>query len=420
MLLRAMTPVVTAALEDTRIVMVEGARQVGKSTLAAQICATQGGAHVTLDDDVARAAARRDPEAFVTQNRGGLLVIDEAQRVPELFLALKLQVDRDPAPGRYLVTGSADFHHVKGVGDSLAGRTERLLLYGFSQGELRGKADQFVDLAFEAWHSPGGPSPLGRADYLAAATAGSYPEAVSRTERRRSAWFRSYLDAIVGRDAGELARLAKLRDLPKLLDLIAARQGHELDITSLANNLGMPRTTLGPYLELLGTLFLTQSLPAWSPSATSRAIKSPKVMLLDSGLAATLRGLTTQAMSPGAIPDAAGGLLEGFVAGELRRQLGWSQTDARISHFRDRDRREVDLVLESREGLVVGIGVKAAGSIKVADTRGLARLRDILGRRFVAGYILNTGPRARLVGERIWAMPIDALWEAAPVSLNQP
>jgi len=282
-------PRLLEALSDTRVVVVQGARQVGKTTLVTQVVDELGGRLVTLDDDVTRAAAQADPAGFLQQYPDGLLAIDEVQRVPALVLALKVAVDRDPRPGRFLLTGSANVLRLPAMQDSLAGRAENVDLYGFSQGEIVGVRERFVDRLLAGEPLPGHTGALTRADYLSRACAGGYPQALARPQgRRRSAWFDNYLRRIVERDAPDISGLQRLSELPLLLRLLAARNAGELNLAGLANDAGIPVRTLDPYLDLLETLFLVHRLPAWSTNLSQRVVSRPKIALHDTGLAARL------------------------------------------------------------------------------------------------------------------------------------
>ncbi|WP_193597674.1 ATP-binding protein [Microbacterium sp. YJN-G] len=400
---------VESALADTRIVVIQGARQVGKSTLSSQLLERREGITVTLDDQESFDFARTDPAGFVGQAGERMLVIDELQRVPQLVVALKAAVDRDQRPGRFLVTGSADLLDLSATHESLAGRAERIDLYPFSQRELHGDGGSFIDTVFSGANLGDHESPLVRSDYLELAVAGGYPEALRRgSSRRRQDWYTAYLAQIVKRDAVDISGLQRLADLPRLLRLIAARMGGTMVWSGLAADAGIPRRTLEPYAALLETLYLTHTLPAWAVNLTSREVKQPKVFPVDSGLAAALLGLGDGSLGP--ISPSAGPLLECFVVGELRRQLGWADARATLHHYRDSRGVEVDVVLETPDGRVVGIEVKAAATVNAKDAAGLGVLRERLGDRFVAGYVLHTGARAVAVGERITALPMDAIW----------
>lgn len=410
---RHLAPVVRESLDAFRIVEIQGARQSGKTTLAQQIATERAGRLVTLDDPLLRAAAADDPLTFVEQHPTGLLVIDEMQRVPDLVLALKQTVDRDPRPGRFLVTGSANLLRLPAVQDSLAGRAVGVELHGFSQGEVCGHVERFIDRVFAGDRFLGHQSTWTKADYLEAITAGSYPEAVALTAgRSRDRWFDSYLTRIVERDAPDIADGRRLADLPLVLRMIAARNADELNIADIAKESAIPATTITRLIDLLETLYLVQRLPAWGTNLTKRVVRRPKAMLLDTGLAARLVNATTSALGPGLTAESVGHLFEGFVATELRRQREWSDLRPTISHYRAHAAEEVDLILETGDGRIVGIEVKASARVSAHDARHLATLRDKLGGRFVGGILLHTGRTAAPFGDRVTAAPLDTLWTA--------
>lgn len=318
----------------------------------------------------------------------------------------------DQRPGRYLLTGSANLLQLPATEDSLAGRAESLELFGFIQGELAGVAETFIDRLFAGDLFLGHESDLTRHDYLTRACTGSYPEVVNRpSTRRRNAWLDNYVDRIVKRDAPDVSNLHRIADLPRLLRLLAARSASELNLSSLAAGAEIPVRTLPPYLDLLETLYLIDRVPAWSTNLSKRVVDRPKVLLLDSGLAARLVNVSPTGAGPNVNPDAAGAIIETtFVISELRRQLGWSELTSRLFHYRDRDGAEVDLILQTADGSIAAIEIKSAATLRGRDTRWITRLRDSVGARFAGGLILHTGPLAQPLGDRLAAVPIDALW----------
>jgi uncharacterized protein len=394
------------ALADTPVVVVAGPRQAGKSTLAEHIVADADGTWLTLDDAAVLDAARTDPVGFVSGRRG-LVGIDEAQRVPELLLAVKAEVDRERRPGRFLLTGSTRLLGAPKLADSLAGRMEALTLWPFTQVELRdsGATPELIDRAFGDDLSGLHPPAVSKADVLERAVAGGFLPALERTDRRRTAWYDSYVQGVIDREVRSLTDATYLRELPRLLRLCAARTSGELNIADMARDIGLPRSTTDSYLAHLEGVFLVQTIPAWSTNLTARVVHRPKLTITDTGLAARLLGgrLRTDA-------DLAGRLIETFVAGELRAQSEWSESRPGLFHFRDRDGAEVDLILESGDGRVVGIEVKAGATIRSDDLRGLRLLEQRLGSDFAAGIVLCTAPEPRHLGGRLWIMPISALW----------
>jgi predicted AAA+ superfamily ATPase len=394
------------ALADTPVVVVAGPRQAGKSTLAQHVVADADGTWLTLDDAAVLDAAHTDPVGFISGRRG-LVGIDEAQRVPELLLAVKAEVDRERRPGRFLLTGSTRLLGAPKLADSLAGRMEALTLWPFTQVELAdsGAAPELIDRAFGDDFSGLRPPAVTKADVLERAVAGGFLPALERTDRRRTAWYDSYVQGVIDREVRSLTDATYLRELPRLLRLCAARTPGELNIADLARDIGLSRPTTDSYLAHLEAVFLVQTIPAWSTNLTARVVHRPKLTVTDTGLAARLLGgrLRTDA-------DLAGRLIETFVAGELRAQSEWSESRPGLFHFRDRDGAEVDLILESGDGRVVGIEVKAGATIRSEDLRGLRLLEQRLGSDFAAGIVLCTAPEPRHVGGQLWIMPISALW----------
>jgi len=399
------------ALADTRVVAVNGARQVGKSTLARLAAATADGAVIRLLDDPATLrAAHDDPVGFVESS--GLLVIDEVQLAPDLFRAIKVVVDNDPAPGQFLLTGSAQILALRDLPDALPGRMEILELWPLSQGELDGTPDRFVDAAFAHGPSLQHGSSLRRRDYLERVACGGFPEAVRRVGRRRSAFFESYLTTLIERDVTELAAIERRGELRRLLALLAGRAGNLLVPAALASQADIPRTTLVRYLELLSAVFLIKQIPAWSAGSTRRAIGTPKLAYVDSGMACHLLGQDIARLAePG---GAAGPMLENFALMEIHRQLTWCEERARLYHYRTKDGVEVDGVIEAADGRVVGVEVKAGATIRSEDLAGLRHLEARVGPRFVAGYVLYTGQQTLSFGGRLRALPMDALWRLQP------
>lgn len=405
---RHVRPQIVEALGDTRVVVLLGARQVGKSTLVQRIASEDWPAPVlTLDDQATREAAQADPTGFVA----GLptpVVIDEIQRAPDALLAIKRRVDDDPAPGQFLLTGSANLLTAPRVADALTGRAEYHHLHPFSQGELAGTREAFIPNAFAGTLPEVARAPVGRQAYAKAIAAGGYPAARSRPPHRRWRFFDSYLETIIRRDLSTLARVHDQANVRRLLDSVAATSGSLLNLDSLGRDLGAAANTVRAHLDLLETLFLTIRVAPWNTNLLSRVVKTPKAYVTDTGLLSFLVGADEERVADDG--PLAGGLLETFAVAELHRQAQWQEDPPRIYHYRDRDGREVDIVLERRDGTVVAVEVKAAASARPNDFRGLRFLRDKLGDRFKAGILLYTGEATVPFEDRLAAVPLSGLW----------
>lgn len=395
------------ALAASPVVLLHGPRQCGKTTLARTIGEEDGRRYITLDDDAVRAAVEADPAGFVL-DLGGPVTIDEVQRAPGLFLAIKRVVDRRRQPGQFLLTGSANALFVPQAADSLAGRMALVRMHPLSEVEIGRAQPTFLDRVF------GGDLRFAQAERLGPRLAeivarGGFPEAVRRdSDRSRQAWARDYLTAIVQRDVRDLARIQRVDVLPRLLELVAGQTARLANVSAIAAPFGISRPTIRDYLTLLEQVFLVEELPAWHANRLKRLVKAAKIHMTDTGLACALLGVEGADLH--ADRQLLGQLLETFVLQELRRQASAWEHEVRFSHYRDKDQAEVDIVLERGPNRVVGVEVKASATLREADRRGLERLRDACGERFCSGVLLYDGETQVPLGDRIHAMPVRLLW----------
>lgn len=394
-------------MADTPVVLLNGARQTGKTTLAQEIAEQTGATYFTLDDAATVALAAGDPTGFI-RHLSGPVVIDEIQKASDLFPAIKLAVDQDRRPGRFLLTGSANVMTLPRLSESLAGRMGIIPLFPFSAGELIGRRESFLKRLFDGTLAKA-KSTAATHDLPARLACGGYPEAVERKDKdRRSAWFASYISTILQRDVRDLARVDGLHALPNLLKLLAARASGLLNLAEVGRDAGLPHTTLTRYLALLETVFLVHRLPPWSPNLGKRLVKAPKLHLVDTGMACHLVGADSQRLSTDR--SLLGRMMETFVVGELRKQLSWSDPHTSLYHFRTSTGSEVDVVLEKPDGTVAGIEIKAADTVAASDFAALKTLRDQLGDRFRAGVVLHAGGQTVPFGDQLWLVPVSALW----------
>lgn len=406
---RLAEPALVEALADSPVVLIHGPRQCGKSTLARMLGDKRGYAYQSFDNDVTRSAAVADPIGFV-DGMPDRVILDEIQRVPELFTSIKASVDRDRRPGRFLLTGSANVLLVPKLADSLAGRMAIQRLHPFAQCELTGRSSAFLDHLFTA-KFPGRRLTRLRDELPARITAGGYPPALARPEgRRRDNWYRDYIDTLVKRDVRDLARISALDALPRLLRMAASRTAQLFNLSDLASSFQLSRVTIGDYVTLLEHVFLLERLPTWHSNRASRLVKTPKLHLGDTGLACGLLGLDAAVLA--ADRAQLGPLLETFVYQELRRLASWHERSHDFYHFRDRDQVEVDIVIERGAAQLAGVEVKAAATVTATDFRGLRKLRDMAGNRFVAGVVLYDGETCARFGEGMYAVPLRMLWES--------
>lgn len=393
------------ALNDTPAVLIIGPRRCGKTTTARGL-ADPSRVYLTLDDQTTLDVARADPVGFIRAL--DRVVIDEVQRVPEIFLAIKRSVDEDPRPGRFLLTASANAMTLPRVADSLAGHMETVRMLPLARGEVESVQPTFLEDLFAA--APRTPARLLLGPDLAdAVLTGGYPEALARpTEARRQAWARAYLDAVLTRDLREIADIEKLTDLPRFVRLLAHHAAQLVNYTQIGASVGVTHKTGQRYVRLLEQIFLVRTLEPWHTSALKRIVKTPKLHFLDTGLLAAAQGFGSAAVRTRRREF--GALLEGFVHAELLKLTGASPRAYAAYHFRDQKQNEVDVVLERDDGRVAGIEVKASATVGPADFRGLRRLAEATGDRFAFGGLLYDGETVVPVGPRLAAIPLSCLW----------
>lgn len=397
---------ITAALKDTPVVMINGPRQCGKTTLVRELIHDDH-TYVTLDDDTVLAAVHRDPTGFL---RGfDRVAIDEVQRAPELLRAIKKSVDDDRRPGRFLLTGSADILTLPRVSESLAGRMEIITLLPLAQAEIGGrKSSTFIEKAFAQKLSPPTSVAIGD-DLVKIVLAGGYPELLQRSDaRRRQAWARDYVKAIVQRDVRDIAGVEKLEHMSRLFAVAAQHSGKLTNFAQIGGQLGIDDKTTRRYVAIFEQLYLLRRINPWFRNHLKRLLKTPKLHFLDAGLLAALQGLNAERIGN----DRAlfGSLLETFVFSEILKQVSWSEESTELYHYRDKDQVEVDIVIENQVGAVVGVEIKAAATVNASDFKGLQKLAEACVKDFRLGVVLYDGDKIVPFGNNLYAAPISCLW----------
>jgi predicted AAA+ superfamily ATPase len=413
MLRRNLTDRLLDALADTPAVLINGARQTGKSTL---VQSTELGElsrqYLTFDDPGILAAARRDPNGFIA-GLNAPVTLDEVQHVPEIFPAIKAAIDRKREPGRFLLTGSANVMLLPKLSQFLAGRMEVMTLWPFSQGEMRGVRENFLDTLFsqKAVGWAGKIAPAQREGLWEMVVAGGYPLAVARQKAtRRDAWFQSYVMTMLQRDIRDLSNISDVTAVPRLLAVVAARAGGLLNFADLSRTMALPQTTLKRYFALLESTFLVQLLRPWARNLGKRVIQTPKVYLNDTGLLAHVMGVTVERLKTEG--NLAGAILENFVLMELRKQSTWCAAQPELFYWRTASGQEVDVVLEDRAGRLAGIEVKAAATLGSNDVRGLQAMASAAGKRWMRGVVFYSGTEVIPFSANLHGVPIARLWSA--------
>ncbi|MGB5644990.1 MAG: ATP-binding protein [Gammaproteobacteria bacterium] len=402
---RWIEPRIDEALLDTPVVLLAGPRQAGKTTLVRQF--TERGLHyLTLDDELTLLSAREDPVGMIRNLDRA--VIDEIQRVPQLLLAIKKSVDEDRRPGRFLLTGSANLMALPAVADSLAGRMETLMLLPLSQSEIENRPANWIDRVFAGEILTANPPVLG-SNLVERVLRGGYPEAVARpTEKRRTAWARQYIDAIIQRDVRDVAEIDKLAQLPHFLRALAQTAGQMCNYSELGGQVGLDGKTVSRYISVFEQMYLLNRIDVWARNRLKRVVKTPKLQFIDSGLLGMLTNISHKDVQLD--KTGYGHILESFVFGELLKHTTTSDDDYRLLYYRDADKFEVDVVIENSAGQLVGVEVKASATVKERDLRGLKKLVSLSGDQFTAGVLLYDGDETMPLGSNLWAAPLSTLW----------
>jgi predicted AAA+ superfamily ATPase len=407
---RHITDQILAAIADTPVILINGARQTGKSTLMEWISKNKHPAtYYTLDNATTLAAIKSDPGDFIA-NMNGPIILDEIQRAPEIFVAIKEAVDKNRKPGRFLLTGSANVLLLPKLSESLAGRMQIINLWPLSQGELIDHKEGFINILFDKQFAQFELKPLARKKLIQLILAGGYPEVLSRKDPgRRLDWFDSYITAILQRDIRDLANIDGLTTLPKLLSLLAARASSLLNLAELSRSSAISHTTLMRYMALLEATFLIHTVAPWSNNLSKRLVKTPKIFLNDTGLASYLSGINEERINTE--PQLLGMLLENFVVVELKKQLTWtSKVRAKLFHYRTQSGQEIDIILEDASGRCVGIEVKSSRTVTEKDFKSLKIFAEENKDKFVRGIVLYTGDQVYSFGKNFYAVPVHALW----------
>jgi uncharacterized protein len=402
---RFVTDQLTAALKDTPVVMVNGPRQCGKTTMV-RAFASKKRTYVTLDDDTVLESIRNDPSGFVRSL--DTAIVDEVQRAPDLLRAIKKSVDGDRRPGRFLLTGSANVLTLPQVSESLAGRMEIITLLPLGRSEVLGRPPTFLENALAGKVVEPFEIIIGD-DLVRTVLVGGYPEMLRRkNQKRRRAWARDYIKAIVERDIRDIADLDKLAQMPRLLQVLAHHSSQLTNFSQLGSQIGLDDKTTRKYIAILEQLFLVHRAEPWFRNQLKRLVKTPKLHFIDSGLLAVTVGATEERVAKDR--SILGPLLETFLVSEVMKQASWLDETCRLHYYRDKDQDEVDIVVESESGAIVGLEIKAGATVNAGDFRGLRKLSEASGDNFKLGLVLYDSENTFPFGERMFAAPISTLW----------
>lgn len=394
------------AMTTRRVVLLTGPRQCGKTTLAKTLISDDVD-YRTLDELTLRQAAESDPHGFVKRT-AKTLIIDEVQRVPDLLPAIKKAVDDDTQPGQYLLTGSVNIPSLPAVRESLAGRISKVRLRPLSQGELAAAEPHFLDRAFERVFAQPSPT-IDRDQLLDIAFQGGFPEAIGLEKADRKQWHLDYIEALLERDLKDITRIHRLDAMHQLVRVLAAWSSKLMDVSAIGSGLSIRRPTLEAYINALEALFLVERVPPWTRTDYERVGRQTKLFVSDCGLVASLLGWRIGQVRLDA--DRSGKIFETLALNEIAAQIEAAGSAYELFHYRDREKREIDFMIERDDGALLGLEIKAGSSVQKGDFRHLRWFRDgpAEGRPFV-GIILYTGEVPVSFGDRLWAVPFGALW----------
>lgn len=398
------------ALQTRRVLLIGGARQCGKTTLAKELETSEDISYLTLDDPATRRVAESDPQGFV-QHYGKTLVIDEVQRVPDLLLAIKIRVDEDTRAGQYLLTGSVNLKSSPGVRESLAGRIRKIRLRPLSQGEILGTPPDFLDRAFDRdFEQPN--QAYGRNAMIDISFRGGFPEVLPFDDAERKLWHRDYVDALLDHDLRDIANIRRRNAMSELVRILAAWSGKFMDVSAIGAGLSISRPTIETYINAIEALYLAERVSPWIHTDYDRVGSRSKLFMTDSGLMSSVLGWNREQVRMDA--DRSGKLIETFMFNEIAALVGASYGRYNLFHYRDREKREIDFLVEREDHALLGIEVKAGSTIGRNDFRTLKWFKEnIADDREFTGVVLYSGELAGSMGDGLWAVPFGTIWEHA-------
>ena len=414
---RHMTAELNDALSFSRVVNLVGPRQVGKTTLVRDLISR--GEFITLDDTAILEALNADAAGLLTSRmakiRNQPLIIDEAQRSKTLALAIKRIVDKDRRKGQFILTGSSNIFTAADVADSLAGRVLTLKLWPLTISELKTRPpSKLLDWAVQKTPLLEGlpePEPTERSDYINFVLEGGYPEIREMPIKPRQKQYGAYVDTVVDRDVADVLRIRKTDALRRLIDQMAVRTSAEINVSALSSLLQIQRQTVEQYLDVLTKLSMVTKLGHWTSGEGKREIKNAKYHFVDTGIACALRRFTAETFELGANPAALGSIMESFIFNEIQRCVPFQEKDYKLYHWRNRDKREIDILADADTHLV-GIEVKTAATVKGDDFRHIKWFaKEGPGKsRTVTSVIFYLGEHKLSFGDRCFALPVSTLW----------
>ena len=399
--------VLKLALNNRRVVILSGARQCGKTTTS-KIMVDKNATYRTLDDSTLFQAAKNDPQGFVKLSKG-TMIIDEIQRVPELITAIKKAVDENTRYGQYLITGSVNIQTLPTVKESLAGRVKKIRLRPLTQGEILKKEPQILHrLQTQDFVNNNGYDKEKISEII---FKGGFPEPLNYKDKvERTAWYKDYLNTVIEFDLHDISNIKRQDSLKELVAIIASFSSKFIDKSKITSALSIANQTLDSYLGVLENTYLVDKLSPWLKTDYERVNKQSKYFIADTGLMASLLNWKEDDLILDA--DKSGKIFETFVYNQLVSQVELNNNEYELYHYRDREKREIDFIIQDTKGNIYGIEVKAGSSVTKDQFKHLKWFSQNLAKgKSFKGIVLYTGEHVIPFGENMFAVPMNNLWD---------
>lgn len=394
------------ALKQRRVVLLTGPRQCGKTTLCRTIC-NDNIEYRTLDNRNLLEAARNDPAGFIKHSKS-TLIIDEIQLAPELLLAIKEHVDLDDQKGQFLLTGSSNINSIPSVRESLAGRITNIRLRSFTQGEIAGTEPNFLDLVFSGKLQMQQLT-CSQDDVISRALIGGFPEVIQYSEKAKRNWHQDYITSILERDLKDIVNIRRKDSMRSLVAILAAWSSNFIDISAIGADLAINRITLESYINALETLYLIERVRPWTKTDYEIVGKKDKIFFSDTGLMSSILGWKQELIRFDS--DRIGKVVETFIFQELAAQINYYMGEYELFHYRDKQKREIDFIVERDDGMLALIEVKAGSAINAKAFRHIKYFKaHIAPQRKIVGIVLYSGEHIISYGDNMWAVPISIFW----------
>lgn len=400
---------IKSALNNRRVVILSGSRQCGKTTTS-KVMADKNSIYRTLDDSTLLQAAKNDPLGFVKLSKGvGTMIIDEIQRVPELITAIKKNVDENTRYGQYLITGSVNIQTLPTVKESLAGRVKKIRLRPLVQGEILKKEPKFLNRIKNQNFVNN--TNFDKEKISEIIFKGGFPEPLNfKDNSERISWYKDYINTVIEFDLHDIANIKRHDNLKELVSIIASYSSKFIDKSKIASAMGVANQTLNSYLAVLENTYIIDKLSPWLKTDYERVNKQSKYFITDTGLMASVLNWKPDELLIDA--DKSGKIFETFVYNQIITQVELEGNEYELYHYRDREKREIDFILQDINNNIYGIEVKAGSSVTKDQFKHMKWFKENLAKdKSFTGIVLYTGEHVIPFGENMIAVPMNNLWD---------